>query len=98
MLGGTTMRFMLSLLTTAVSFGLAQAAYAADMPVKAPMPMMAAPYNWGGWYVGGNVGYGWGDRSKPIADPSFFPGLDAYFAAGGNVTPNLSQQGVIGGG
>ena len=77
---------------------MAHAAYAADMPVKAPMPMMAAPYNWGGWYVGGNLGYGWGDRSKPFADPSNFAGLDAYFAAGGNVTPNLKQQGVIGGG
>ncbi len=42
------------------------AASAADlgtrMPVKAPV---AAPaYNWTGFYIGGNAGYGWGDPSS----------------------------------
>jgi outer membrane immunogenic protein len=37
-------------------------AVAADMrmPVKAPPPV-AAVYNWTGFYIGGNVGYSWGD-------------------------------------
>jgi hypothetical protein len=32
---------------------------AADMPLKAPPP--APTYNWTGFYIGGNVGYGWTD-------------------------------------
>jgi outer membrane immunogenic protein len=37
------------------------AAMAADMPVKAPIVKAPAvmPFNWTGFYVGGNVGYGW---------------------------------------
>lgn len=37
-------------------------AQAADMPVKAPyapVPYAPAAYSWNGFYVGGNVGYGW---------------------------------------
>ena len=40
------------LTATALSFGFAQAASAADMPTKMPMkapPMVAAPYNWTGF-------------------------------------------------
>jgi outer membrane immunogenic protein len=36
------------------------AAYAADMPLKAPPPP-APTYSWTGFYVGGNAGYGWSD-------------------------------------
>jgi outer membrane immunogenic protein len=36
-------------------------AFAADMAVKVAPPSLAATYNWTGWYVGANVGYGWGD-------------------------------------
>lgn len=39
--------------------GMAQAA---DMPLKAP-PMVAAPFSWTGFYVGGHVGYGWGEKA-----------------------------------
>jgi outer membrane immunogenic protein len=48
-----------TLLVAAFSLGVVQAASAADMPVRAPVykaPAMAAPYNWAGLYVGGNVG------------------------------------------
>jgi outer membrane immunogenic protein len=38
------------------------AASAADMAVKAsPMVAPVAVYNWTGFYIGGNVGYGWGN-------------------------------------
>ena len=37
-------------------------ALAADMAVKAPPPVSASAYSWTGFYVGGNVGYGWGGR------------------------------------
>jgi outer membrane immunogenic protein len=45
-----------SALLTAALFG---AAYAADMPLKAP-PLPTPSCTWCGFYVGGNVGYSWG--------------------------------------
>jgi outer membrane immunogenic protein len=40
----------------------ASPAIAADMPVKAPIykAPVVDPWNWTGFYVGGNVGYSWG--------------------------------------
>src|SRR3974390_2768623 len=40
----------------AVVFGLGNPAYAADLPVKAPVPYLASSYDWTGWYVGAHVG------------------------------------------
>ncbi len=54
-----------SLLATAfvgAVLAIASSASAADLPVKAP-PMVTPPppvFNWSGFYVGGQVGYGWG--------------------------------------
>jgi outer membrane immunogenic protein len=42
-----------------VAMGVAAPASAADMAVKAPPPPYVAPiYNWGGFYIGGNGGWG----------------------------------------
>jgi outer membrane immunogenic protein len=45
---------------------VAAPALAADLPVRAPAPVYKAPaviapmvYNWSGFYIGGNAGYGW---------------------------------------
>jgi outer membrane immunogenic protein len=81
------------------ALGWAGSAYAADMPVKAP-PLMPAPaYTWTGWYVGGNLGYGWGAGSNP--SQSFIDtsggGLTAYIAGGGIVPAAADPKGVIGG-
>ncbi|HEY4140068.1 MAG TPA: outer membrane protein [Pseudolabrys sp.] len=50
------------LLASAALVSFAGAASAADMPAR--MPMKAVPYlavyNWTGFYVGANIGYGWG--------------------------------------
>jgi outer membrane immunogenic protein len=74
------------------------------MPVKAaPFAAPIAAYNWAGWYVGGNIGYGWGVNSDPSAsatDPGVFGFLNAgagYFDGGRNPTPNVQLKGVIGG-
>jgi outer membrane immunogenic protein len=42
---------------------------AADLrlPVKAPAMAPAVVYNWTGFYVGGNVGYSWGDADNDVA-------------------------------
>jgi len=67
------MRFNFGILTAAaLSFGFAQTASAADMPVKAPMkapPPAAAVYNWTGFYLGLNAGAGISD-SKLDVDPT----------------------------
>jgi outer membrane immunogenic protein len=51
----------------------AREAYAADMPVKYAAPAAALPaYNWSGFYLGGHVGYGWGEAG---ATPTGITGL-----------------------
>jgi len=47
------------LLLAGATFGFSSAAFAADMPVKAPV-IPQAVYNWTGFYVGVNAGYGGG--------------------------------------
>jgi hypothetical protein len=58
-LGGIIMkRFALALVASgALSFGLAQTASAADLPVKARAPYVP-PFSWTGFYIGGNLGAG----------------------------------------
>ena len=81
-------------------------AFAADLnrPVyKAPPPPPPAPvYTWTGWYVGGNVGYSWGDANTDLRGNgtvlttvgSSFASEPLAFAASNTAHPN----GVIGGG
>ena len=49
----------LALAFSILAFG-AGSASAADMAVKARPIVVDPSYNWTGFYVGGNVGYGWG--------------------------------------
>ena len=67
-------------------------AFAADMPVKAPPAPALAPYNWGGFYIGGNVGYSWGriDTDVNAANLAQF-GFTTF-------SQSLNSNGVIGGG
>ncbi len=46
------------LLALALGAGISQAAFAADMPVKAQRAVL--PYNWTGWYAGISGGGDWG--------------------------------------
>jgi outer membrane immunogenic protein len=41
----------------------ATSAFAADLPVYAKAPVVAAIYDWTGFYIGTNVGYSWGRGS-----------------------------------
>jgi outer membrane immunogenic protein len=45
-------------------------AMAADMPVKALKAPVELPYNWTGFYIGGNVGYSWGRGQTDLLDVS----------------------------
>jgi outer membrane immunogenic protein len=97
--GGTMRQIITALLSaTALSIAGGLTAFAADMPVKAAPPAPVAVYDWGGLYVGGNIGYGWGssDPNLTFVDTNLV-GFGGYFAAGGNVTPNVKPTGVIGG-
>ena len=71
-----------------------QSAFAADLPVytKAP-PVVAPAYNWNGFYVGGNLGWGFANAdgtSSPL-DPN-------SFGTYGTQTGSRSWNGVVGGG
>jgi outer membrane immunogenic protein len=49
-------------------------ASAADMAVKAPIPMAPAPFSWTGFYIGANVGGGWtGNNGGSDFGPLFPP-------------------------
>ena len=92
------MKKILAALTLLVSGTVG--AFAADMAVKARSAPAAAVYNWTGFYIGGNIGYGWGQNTNPLlsfTDPGAV-GFGPYFAAGGNGFPNLKPAGVVGGG
>jgi outer membrane immunogenic protein len=41
---------------------MAAPALAADLPVKAPPPPVNPMYNWSGFYIGGNAGWGQSDN------------------------------------
>lgn len=66
-------------------------ASAADMPVKAamPVPYVAAAYNWTGFYFGGQVGYGW--ASETATDNTGSASVPPGFTTSSNV------NGVLGG-
>jgi outer membrane immunogenic protein len=71
------------------------AALAADLGArtytKAPA-MVNRVYNWTGFYIGGNVGYGWGENNT---DFNFLPSA-ALFGAN-NASLGVNSRGVIGG-
>jgi outer membrane immunogenic protein len=60
------MKKLVPLAAAVAAFGFINAAHAADLPVKAPAynaPPPVALYNWSGFYVGLNGGWGWGKTS-----------------------------------
>jgi outer membrane immunogenic protein len=81
-------------LTVALGLVAAQAASAADMPVKAPIykAPVVAPWSWTGFYIGANAGYSWGrsNTTETITN-----------AAGAALVTNsgtFNMNGAIGGG
>jgi outer membrane immunogenic protein len=81
------------------------AAVAADLPpaYKVPVKAIAPASNWNGFYIGGNVGYGWDSGSSGVSafatDPILAPALAFMLAQGAYPTSlSPSAKGVIGGG
>lgn len=82
-----TDKLLVGVSTLALSLLLANAAVAADLgdsPSPVSAPMASTPYNWSGFYIGGQIGYASGD-----ADHSFDNG-----APSGDSSPD----GIVGGG
>jgi outer membrane immunogenic protein len=79
-------------------------ANAADMPLKAPAPPPAPVYSWTGFYIGGNVGYGWGHANNsdnliapcPICLVAPLPDFATLAASGSNRVDGASGGGQIG--
>lgn len=76
----------------ALAFATVGAAQAADLPMKAPAYVAAAPavFNWSGFYIGGNVGVAFGNRRD---DFGFGDDSRARFAGGGQLGYNWQWAG-----
>src|SRR5437868_6936227 len=84
----------------------AQTAQAADIPMKAPPRFVPVVYNWTGFYIGVNAGYGWSrDRTVnfsnitgTLVSPTGVPALVAFdtkgAVAGGQIGYNV-QSGAL---
>jgi outer membrane immunogenic protein len=72
------------------------AALATDMGARTPYTkapaMMAVVTNWSGFYIGGNVGYGWGNNNT---DFNFLPSPAIFGASNDSLAAH--SKGVIGG-
>ena len=82
---------------SAVASLIATSALAADLPAKAPIytkaPVYVDPgYDWSGFYVGGNVGYSWGNSSgtQTLTDPGTGTLLNS-------AATKFNMDGIIGG-
>jgi outer membrane immunogenic protein len=53
----------------AITAIMAGSAFAADMPLKAPPPVLA--YDWSGFYIGGVIGGQWAHVDSSGFDPTF---------------------------
>jgi outer membrane immunogenic protein len=58
------------LLGTLGVVAMAAPALAADLPVKAPPPVVIPMYNWSGFYIGGNGGWGQSDSCWNVFTPA----------------------------
>ncbi|HET7849550.1 MAG TPA: outer membrane protein [Pseudolabrys sp.] len=94
------MRFVSSLaLAGILSFGFIPSALAADLPVKAPpAPAIVAP-TWTGFYVGANVGGGWGSRDVDFSpnDPATVTFFNPAAFDGAPPPGSFRSSGVLGG-
>jgi outer membrane immunogenic protein len=67
-------------------------AMAADMPVKAPPPVVVAAFSWTGCYVGVHGGYGWGRKKWSDAGGEFTEHDVDGWLVGGQVGCNFWQR------
>lgn len=89
-------RFCCAALATVAAIGIASIASAADMPMKARPAPVAAIYNWTGFYIGANVGGGWGNRNVDYTAND--PATASVFTSGGQPpATSFRTSGLLGG-
>ena len=81
----------------AIALFAAQPAAAADMPVKAPPPVVAV-WTWDGFYIGGNVGYSWGRSDTDVEYFNAGNGLPIAPPAGSITSQKFNMNGWLAGG
>src|ERR1700690_1047029 len=90
---GPEMKFNPAIISIAalVAVGLPSAVLAADMPTPelAPMAMATPTYDWSGFYVGGQIGYGWSQSNT---------GLISFYNAGPTFAASIPGIGISGAG
>jgi outer membrane immunogenic protein len=74
----------------------AQAADLGARPYTKATPAVVAVYDWTGFYVGGNVGYGWGENTDPglsLVNPGNTGNITTFLTTGfpGFSSGNLSE-------
>ena len=86
-------RLSVPLIAAVSTIALTRMVLAADLPVKPVYKAPAvAPYSWTGFYVGGNVGYSWGNTDSTVSAPNLaILGITGF-------SDSLSPDGIIGGG
>jgi outer membrane immunogenic protein len=95
---GDMKKLLLVTAATVVLFGAANPGQAADMAVKAapPPPVMAPLFTWTGFYIGGNLGAAWANRTVTDAfGNSFTRSSDARFMGGGQLGYNWQVGGFV---
>ena len=81
----------------ALALFAAQPATAADMPVKAPRPVVEV-WSWNGFYIGGNVGYSWGRSDTDVEYFNTVTGLPIVPTPGSITSQKFNMNGWLGGG
>ncbi|WP_315831052.1 outer membrane protein [Bradyrhizobium prioriisuperbiae] len=92
-------KFLITAAALAISTGAASAADLAARPyTKAPPPVLDPIYNWTGFYIGGNGGYGW----SRVEHEDLIPGFGGFWTSGTmnplGPTQTLKPQGAVYGG
>jgi outer membrane immunogenic protein len=83
-------KVLLGIASAAVFLSAANSGQAADMAVKAPPPPIMVPlFTWTGFYLGGNLGAAWGQRSvTDVFGNTFTRTSDGRFIGGGQLGYN----------
>lgn len=84
-----------ALLAAVSAVAFTKTAAAGDVPRRAPAAAPAAAYSWTGFYLGGNVGGGWGSRSVDYSPND--PGAAVLLPIIGLASQSFDTSGVIGG-
>jgi outer membrane immunogenic protein len=90
------------LISTAIGIAsMPPAGQAADMPVKAPPPILAPVDPWAGFYIGAHAGYSWGSLSGDTTQTVIVPSTPGFGTPGAilysGLERNANPQGALGG-